>query len=137
MTETREPAIVDPTVEDLLAQGLQQVPGLVGIVLADAGGLAMFSSFEEERGVPESSSMGAVTMDIGRRLSRHLALGSFENVTFAFQNRYLHLSTLSDGNALLLAVARKNVNLGLMYLALEDLKKVLERLLADFLFLEQ
>lgn len=133
MTRDPNPTIVDETMEGALGQALRQVPGLVGLVLADADGLVLVSTFEEERGVPEASAMAAVAADIGRRMARHLVLGDFENVTFSFHGRYVYVSHLTGRRVQIVAVAKKNVNLGLLYLALDELGRALARFLTDFL----
>ena len=133
---TQEPTIVDLTIEATLANVLTGVPGLVGIILADEAGLPVLSSLPEDTGVAESTSMTAVAVDIARRVALHLNLGDFRNMTFSFNNRYLYVSSLAGGRAHILALAKKNVNLSLMNVALEEIRKAFDRYMSDFLYLE-
>jgi predicted regulator of Ras-like GTPase activity (Roadblock/LC7/MglB family) len=128
-----EEIFVDSSFEDSLEDLIRKVPGLVGLVLADKHGLPVSSSFPEERGVMEASAMSAVAVDAAISITRHLDLGGFENVTFSFENYYLYVSSLADRNANLLALAQKDVNLGLLEMTLEQTKKIIERILRDFI----
>lgn len=133
---TQEPTIVDATMEVTLANVVTGVPGLVGIILADEAGLPVVSSLPEDRGVAESTSMTAVAVEIGRRIASHLNLGDFENVSFSFDNRYLYVSSLAGGRAHILALASRSVNLSLLSVALEEIRKAFDKYMSDFLYLE-
>lgn len=126
--------IVDKTMERTLANVLKGVPGLVGIVLADAHGLPVFSTLARSEGVSEAASLTAVAVDVARRVALQLELGDFESLTFSFHNRYLYVSSLAEGNAHLLVLAKKNVNVSLMNVALDEIRSAIEGYLDDFVY---
>ncbi|MFQ5837708.1 MAG: roadblock/LC7 domain-containing protein [Thermoplasmata archaeon] len=123
---------VDTSFEKSLEEAMDRVPGLLGLVIADSNGLPVSSSFSEDGGVLSASAMSAVAVDAAIRIAKHLEVGEFENVTFAFREYYLLVATLADRKANLLALAEKDVNLGLLHLALEEVRKTIEGFLEDF-----
>ncbi len=127
--------LVDDTLDSALREVLEKVPGLLGLVLTDDNGIPVSTNFTGKGGVRESSVMGAVAVDLAARISQHLRLGEFENITFSFSDHYLHLSTLADGKVLMLVIAEKEVNRGLLELTLEEVKRVIERLVADLVYI--
>ncbi len=128
-----EEMLVDETLNSALREVLDTVPGLVGLVLTDSSGFPVSTSFNGE-GVRESSAMGAVAVDLAGRISQHLRLGEFESITFSFKDSYVYLSTLAKKKVHILVVAEKDVNRGLLDLAMEEVKKVIERLVEDLVY---
>lgn len=129
-----EGMLVDDTLNNALRDVLEKVPGLVGIVLTDANGFPVSTSFMGA-GIRESSAMGAVAVDLAVRISQHLKLGEFENITFSFSDSYVHLSTLANGKVHILVVAEKDINRGLLDLAMEEVKKVIGKLVEDLVYM--